>query len=154
MRSFDGGVGGILELYEDRIVIKRKGLISFMAHGLKGDKTIYYNNLTSVQFKKGNYLVNGYIQFSIKGGNESRGGAFAATSDENTIMITVQKNDEAEEVVEYINNKLAEINNRAFGNVTQAVSPAEELKKFKELLDMGIITQAEFDAKKKQLLGL
>ena len=33
-------------------------------------------------------------------------------------------------------------------------SPAEELKAFKELLDMGIITQEEFDAKKKQLLGL
>ena len=36
----------------------------------------------------------------------------------------------------------------------QAPSPAEELKKFKELLDAGIITQEEFDAKKKQLLGL
>ncbi|MBE6686511.1 MAG: SHOCT domain-containing protein [Ruminococcaceae bacterium] len=33
-------------------------------------------------------------------------------------------------------------------------SNAEELKKFKELLDSGIITQEEFDAKKKQLLGL
>ena len=30
----------------------------------------------------------------------------------------------------------------------------EELKKIKELLDAGIITQEEFDAKKKQLLGL
>ncbi len=36
----------------------------------------------------------------------------------------------------------------------QAVSSADELKKFKELLDMGVITQEEFDAKKKQLLGL
>ncbi|MBO5223231.1 MAG: SHOCT domain-containing protein [Clostridia bacterium] len=35
-----------------------------------------------------------------------------------------------------------------------ALSPAEELKKFKELLDMGVITQEEFDAKKKALLGL
>ena len=34
------------------------------------------------------------------------------------------------------------------------ISSADELKKFKELLDMGIITQEEFDAKKKQLLGL
>lgn len=34
------------------------------------------------------------------------------------------------------------------------VSAADEIKKFKELLDMGIITQEEFDAKKKQLLGL
>ncbi len=33
-------------------------------------------------------------------------------------------------------------------------SNADELKKFKELLDAGIITQEEFDAKKKQLLGL
>lgn len=34
------------------------------------------------------------------------------------------------------------------------VSTADELKKYKELLDSGIITQEEFDAKKKQLLGL
>lgn len=31
---------------------------------------------------------------------------------------------------------------------------AEELKTYKELLDQGVITQEEFDAKKKQLLGL
>jgi hypothetical protein len=35
-----------------------------------------------------------------------------------------------------------------------AVSNADELKKFKELLDGGVITQEEFDEKKKQLLGL
>lgn len=33
-------------------------------------------------------------------------------------------------------------------------SQADELLKFKELLDGGIITQEEFDVKKKQLLGL
>lgn len=37
---------------------------------------------------------------------------------------------------------------------TATVSVADELKKFKELLDMGAITQEEFDAKKKELLGL
>lgn len=31
--------------------------------------------------------------------------------------------------------------------------PIEEVKKFKELLDLGAITQDEFDAKKKELLG-
>lgn len=30
----------------------------------------------------------------------------------------------------------------------------EEIKKYKELLDSGVISQDEFDAKKKQLLGL
>lgn len=35
-----------------------------------------------------------------------------------------------------------------------ALGTAEELKTYKELLDTGVITQEEFDAKKKQLLGL
>ena len=39
-------------------------------------------------------------------------------------------------------------------NNIQQTSNADELKKFKDLLDSGIITQEEFDAKKKQLLGL
>ena len=34
------------------------------------------------------------------------------------------------------------------------VDQADQLKKFKDLLDSGVITQEEFDAKKKQLLGL
>lgn len=38
--------------------------------------------------------------------------------------------------------------------VSTQVSSADELKKYKDLLDAGIITQEEFDAKKKQLLGL
>lgn len=33
-------------------------------------------------------------------------------------------------------------------------SEADELLKFKKLLDMGVISQEEFDAKKKQILGL
>lgn len=36
----------------------------------------------------------------------------------------------------------------------QPVSAADEIMKFKGLLDAGVITQEEFDAKKKQLLGL
>ncbi len=38
--------------------------------------------------------------------------------------------------------------------VQQQTSAADELKKYKELLDMGAITQEEFDAKKKQILNL
>ena len=45
-------------------------------------------------------------------------------------------------------------NNKKPKNGTEQFSPADELKKYKVLLDSGIITQEEFDAKKKQLLGL
>lgn len=39
-------------------------------------------------------------------------------------------------------------------NNIQETSSADELKKYKDLLDSGVITQEEFDEKKKQLLGL
>lgn len=45
----------------------------------------------------------------------------------------------------------ATVNNNT--TVIEATS-ADELKKYKELLDSGVITQEEFDTKKKQLLGL
>lgn len=35
-----------------------------------------------------------------------------------------------------------------------AISTADALKQFKDLLDSGAITQAEYEAKKKELLGL
>lgn len=41
-----------------------------------------------------------------------------------------------------------------FRKLTPKNSEAEELGKYKELLDGGVITQEEFDQKKKQLLGL
>lgn len=45
--------------------------------------------------------------------------------------------------------------NKAAAKPAAAVAdPVAELKRYKELLDMGIITQDEFAAKKKQLLGL
>ena len=39
-------------------------------------------------------------------------------------------------------------------NINASNSNMEDIVKLKNLLDMGIITQEEFDAKKKQLLGL
>lgn len=36
----------------------------------------------------------------------------------------------------------------------QSLDEADQIRKFKSLLDDGIITEEEFEAKKKQLLGL
>lgn len=58
-------------------------------------------------------------------------------------------------------NTLAKIIGLSETDINASASPtntsssaADEIRKFKELLDDGIITQEEFDAKKKQLLGL
>ena len=56
------------------------------------------------------------------------------------------------EVFEFINKKISEISNEKAS--VNSIGAADELKKYKDLLDQGIITQEEFDAKKKQILGL
>jgi hypothetical protein len=136
------------------VILKHKGVLNFFAMGLKGDKTIYYNDITAIQFRKAG-VMSGHIQFTLKGGIEDKGGAFSATSDENTITIVSSVNDLAEDVVNYINSKIREF--KTMSNKPQVVnniSGADELKKFKQLLDEGIITQEEFDFKKKQILGM
>ncbi|MCL2638650.1 MAG: superinfection immunity protein [Oscillospiraceae bacterium] len=52
--------------------------------------------------------------------------------------------------------KAKEIKVSANAPVTQVIntSDADELKKFKDLFDTGVITEEEFNAKKQQLLGL
>ena len=147
------GVNGQLTICEDRVIIERGGALGFLIQGLAGAKTIPMDSIMSVQFKEGNMWTNGFIQFGIMGGKEARGGVFNATQDENTVMIKAATNDNAREIKDYIEGIIL---NRSKNKETviQQVSPAEELKKFKELLDMGVISQAEFDAKKKQILGL
>lgn len=56
-------------------------------------------------------------------------------------------------IVELTKEEVMKLNNSNPVSIT-AGSSADELKKFKELLDSGIISQEEFEAKKKQLLGL
>lgn len=148
--DFKSSVGDGLKVYEDRIVISHSGVLNFFAMGIKGDKTIYYNDLTAVQFKKAGWTA-GHIQFSLLGGRESVGGILAASSDENTITINSDENDTAEKMVAYIQEKIKEARQP---KATISTSSADEIIKLKNLADMGIITQEEFDAKKKQILGL
>lgn len=75
------GIGGDLELLKNKIRIKRKGGMAFLLHGVKGDKEIFLNQISSIQLKKAGFALNGYIQFAFLGGREAKGGIWQATSD-------------------------------------------------------------------------
>ncbi len=82
-------------------------------------------------------------------------GVSVATSS-GRISFRVLKN--ASAIYDTLNNLLIERQqarqNAAAPTVVQQSDSADQIKKYKELLDSGVITQEEFDAKKKQLLGL
>ena len=57
---------------------------------------------------------------------------------------------ECEKAYEYIRERIKHYKQKLY----TPSSSLDELKKLKELLDLNIITQEEFEQKKKQLLGL
>ena len=152
-------LGKILDVYDNKVVFSSTKSTSTLVTGLvfgtsvtQGEKTIYYKDAIGVQYKPSS-IADGYIQVET-----AAGGVTSSSSQyggENSIQFSGKdRNAEAEIIVDFIKNKIEEIKNAPIGGIVQQVSPAEELKKFKELLDTGIITQEEFDAKKKELLGI
>ena len=110
--------------------------------------SIDFADITSVQYKAPDSFV-GYIQISYPGSIESKGGAYDALHDENTIPVEPSMANSAAEVAAFIEQRRKESQSENKGTMIHQVSAADALKKFKELLDMNIISQEEFDAKKE-----
>lgn len=146
------GTSARIIVYEDRVDIERTGFLNKLSYGFSGTKTIPMNSITSIQYKAGGGILNGFLQFGVLGGNELKGGLSGAASDENSVIFPKDKNEKAEKIKAYIEAKIAERSKPASGS--GAVSAADEILKLKQLLDAGILTAEEFEAKKKQLLGV
>ncbi len=84
--------------------------------------------------------------------------ALAVTTASGAIKFTMLKNrDELHKVIsDLLIDRQGKEKTVATTTIKQEIpqSNADELRKYKELLDSGVISQEEFDAKKKQLLGL
>lgn len=146
------GVQDLLEVYEDRVTITPKGVLGFLNKGIKGTKEIPFMSIVAVQFKEAGTVFSGYLQFTIPGGNESRGGIFAATKDENTFMFArTENNAMAREIKEYIDGAIRK------SRTPQASAPAsnlsDELQKLAQLKEQGILSEEEFQATKRKLIG-
>ena len=147
--------GRTMQVFEDKCIIATKaGIGSFITGNVSdGAKTINYSDVIGVQCKKAGFQI-GYLQLETASSTmNNKGDNFF---NENSFTFEEPLNYQIDEVADYIRRKIEETKRQKNAPivVAGAVSSADELKKFKELLDMGIITQEEFDAKKKQLLGL
>ena len=138
-----------ISIDDNTLTINRKGFISF-GNGLRGEKTIPLSNITAVQLKKPG-MMHGYLQFSINGSVEAKGDVMQLLKDENTIVFSGKHLDDMLELKYLIETSHAPV---TIASTSSPVSDASQIKEFKALLDDGIISQEEFDQKKKQLLGI
>ena len=108
---------------------------------IAGEKfnTVSLNNINDITFKSG-------LMFGIVTIDTIKETFNVALSKNFAKAVNTRINEVIEEVKGISVNKVRVSNNTS--------SVADEILKFKELLDMGAITQDEFDAKKKQLLNI
>ena len=133
------------------LVVDETGIhIHYAKAMMKGDKTIPFGQVVAVQVKKPG-LTNGYIYFQTVGATGTKGAPKDIMTDDNSVVFNGKdKYDAALDIKAYVE----QMQSAPAQAAPAPVSAADEITKFKALLDAGAITQEEFDAKKKQLLGL
>lgn len=91
------GHNGTVTFDGNWVTISRTGALARMSVG-KGEKRIPLPSITAVQWKPAGPMVNGFIQFTVPGGNESRSRAGSQTTsaarDENTVLFTRKQREE------------------------------------------------------------
>lgn len=149
--------GSYIKVFDDYVIINhmRTGgsWSNILAGSSTGDKKIHIADISSVTLKEPAGVTVGFIQLSYAGSLEGKQNVVEAIGDENSVPVSPQNLELARKIVNFIDERRMALRKTTV-TVQQELSSADEILKYKGLLDAGIISQAEFDAKKKQLLGL
>lgn len=147
----------ILEADNTKVTITRKGLRSFANRGSNGSQTIPFSTIIGIDFKPAT-LTAGHIGFTTAAGNQTTGGlgsqGIFANSDYSKANTIVYRSKKANKDIEAIKERVEDFINKPKESDSSSTDSIDELPKLKKMLDDGILTQEEFDAKKKQILGL
>lgn len=153
-----GSRGRKITIFPNKAVIKTDVTIGSIItqNATDGEKIIYYTDVIGVQYKECK-LTLGYLQLETS--SSSMNNRFSNFFNENTFTYTTENvsNEVMRQVTNYVNERVAVAKSSGSNiehSVKQSSSIVDELKQLKELLDLGIVTEEEFNAKKKQLLGL
>lgn len=158
---FNAG-GGSIELTAEGVVINKKntnmggsGSLLNVAIGLatstKGDLLMPYGAIHSVNISQGGFMTPPFIQVLMTG-EAPVSDSEVAMKTPSCLLFKKGTLSEFQALKREIEKRVAEA--KAAGSGGGAVSVADEIAKLGQLLNSGLLTQEEFDAKKKALLGL
>lgn len=149
-----GYMGGVVRFDGQFVEIQRKGLNRLTVG--KGVKRIHISQISAVQLKPAGALVNGFIEFTLPGGNERRSQfgsqTASAVNHENSVIFTRKQQPAFDALRQAVEEAIAHLHTPA-GTQPADTSATDQLRQLAELRDAGIITPEEFEAKKAELLG-
>ena len=150
------GMNGRVTFDGQVVVIERKGVWARATIG-KGTKSFPVTAISGVQLKPAG-VVPGFIQFSLPGGNEQVSSfgrqSTDAAKDENSVLFGPRRQRDFEAVRDAVQAAVTEARQQRPPARPRraAVSVADELAKLAHLLEVGVLTQEEFDGQKARLL--
>lgn len=149
------GTGGQIHFDGQYVTITRKGFLARSMVG-KGEKRLHVAQISAVQWKPAGAIVNGFIQFTLPGGNERRSQfgsqTQSAASDENSVVFDRKQQPAFEKMRAAIDAAIA-AQHAPVTPQPAAASLADELAKLGALVQQGILSQEEFQQAKARLLA-
>jgi hypothetical protein len=150
------GHSGQIQFDGQYVTITRKGFFARATIG-KGEKRLHISQVSAVQWKPAGPLVNGFIQFTVPGGNERRSSfgsqTTSAAQDENSVIFTKKQQPEFEKLRAAIDAAIVAQHAPQAHAAAAPSSLADELGKLAALRQQGILSDAEFQQQKARLLG-
>lgn len=139
------GNNGFIAITNEAVYFVFKGVSTGFFFGKK-IKTFPLDHITSVDI--GKKILASYIELTAPGmGGSTHAGAGYAEFNENRIFFQNSKLKRFQELAEKIRKLIKKSKNSSSGN-----SDAEEIEKLHSLMKKGIISEKEFEQKKKKLL--
>lgn len=154
-------------VFQDRVVINRLGKLN----GLPGDVTIYFRDVTSIQYASAQMGMRPRISLTVPGsamGSTTMAAPMtknltvASTNvnhydDPCSIIFPLDPSEEAKKYCEMIKQYYNEYKANEqvplqVATIIQQESAVDKLKKLKELKDMGILSDSEYEEKRQKLL--
>ena len=148
------GHNGTVSFDGDFVTITRTGFRARATVG-KGEKRIPVRAITAIQWKPPGLLVNGYVQFTIGGGNEARSRFGSQTTDavtdENSVIVTKHQQADFERLRTAVEGQIGADRQPAPATAVQSDVLAQ-LEQLARLRDIEVLTVDEFESKKADLL--
>jgi hypothetical protein len=149
--------GGLTGMLDNAIRIQDENIFLEDIRGItvyegKGASNVLLNSVFGGNTNKAVMESISYIRFELKGVNDIS--TYSPNQHPYTVTISSTQINEAKELKTYLENKIREFRNSSRIPNQYQQSSADELLKYSNLLEKGIISKEEFDSMKKKLLGL